>query len=74
MADFVFDKESLLTYQKDNNNPNSDYEKPYIITPITEMEVNDMGNLPALIKMAPGNSFFSWRLIQRLSRNVGQNA
>ncbi len=54
MADFVFDKESLLTYQKDNNNPNSDYEKPYIITPITEMEVNDMGNLPALIKNGTG--------------------
>jgi len=50
IADFVFDKDALLTYQKDNNNPNSDYEKSYITTAITEMEVNDMGNLPALVK------------------------
>jgi len=34
MADFVFDKESLLTYQKDNNNPNSDYENLTLSLPL----------------------------------------
>lgn len=53
-ADFIFDDNALLTYQKDNNNPNSDYEKPYVTTAITEMEVNDMGNLPALVKNGTG--------------------
>lgn len=53
-ADFYFDENAELIYQKDLNNPNSDYEKPYITTPITEMEVNDMGNLPALVKNGTG--------------------
>jgi len=53
-ADFSFDNNAELIYQKDLNNPNSDYEKPYVITPITEMEVNDMGNLPALVKNDTG--------------------
>ena len=53
-ADFRFDNNAELIYQKDLNNPNSDYEKPYVTTPITEMEVNDMGNLPALVKNDAG--------------------
>lgn len=53
-ADFLFDMNAELIYQKDPDNPNSDYEKPYITTPITEMEVNDMGNLPALVKNGAG--------------------
>ncbi|MDR2038944.1 MAG: glycoside hydrolase family 97 protein [Bacteroidales bacterium] len=53
-ADFVFDGNALITYQKDNNNPNSDYEKPYITTAINRMEANDMGNLPALVKNGAG--------------------
>ncbi|MEN6324391.1 MAG: glycoside hydrolase family 97 catalytic domain-containing protein [Proteiniphilum sp.] len=53
-ADFFFDKNAALIYQKDLNNPNGNYEKPYITTPITEMEVNDMGNLPALVKNGTG--------------------
>ncbi len=53
-ADFRFHNNAELIYQKDLNNPNSDYEKPYVTTPITEMEVNDMGNLPALVKNDAG--------------------
>lgn len=53
-ADFQFDKDAELIYQKDLNNPNSDYEKPYVTTSITEMDINDMGNLPALVKNGNG--------------------
>ena len=53
-ADFVFDAKAQLTYQKDNNNPNSDYEKPYITTVIPDMKEQDMGNLPALVKTGTG--------------------
>lgn len=53
-SDFVFDKNSKLTFQKDNNNPNSDYEKPYITSSINELADNDMGNLPALVQSKSG--------------------
>jgi len=53
IANFLFDENAILTYQKDNN-PNSDYEKPYLTTSIHDMEINDMGNLPALVKSGAG--------------------
>ena len=52
-ADFVFDEEATLTFQKDNN-PNSDYEKPYVTSNINDLDVGDMGNLPALVQTGSG--------------------
>ena len=52
-AHFVFDKDATLTFQKDNR-LNSDYEKPYIKTNINDLNINDMGNLPALVQTASG--------------------
>ncbi len=54
-ADFVFDENASLIFQKDNNNPNSDYEKPYITSKINDLAANDMGNLPALVRNSSGN-------------------
>ncbi len=53
-ADFIFGKDAMLTFQKDNNNPNSDYEKPYITSNINDLNVGDMGNLPVLIQNSSG--------------------
>ena len=53
-AHFIFNKDAMLTFQKDNNNPNSDYEKPYITSKIDDLDVEDMGNLPALIQHSTG--------------------
>lgn len=53
-SDFVFDKTATLTFQKDNNNPNSDYEKPYIVSNINDLKNDDMGNLPAMVQNANG--------------------
>ena len=53
-ADFVFDKESTLTFQKDNDNPNSGSENPYIVSKISDLNVGDMGNMPALVQHSSG--------------------
>jgi alpha-glucosidase len=53
-ADFIFDSDTKLTFQKDNNNPASDYEKPYITSTIKDLTVGDMGNLPALLQHSSG--------------------
>ncbi|MDR2146818.1 MAG: glycoside hydrolase family 97 protein [Tannerella sp.] len=53
-AAFTFDKDALLTFQKDNDNPNSDYEKPYVTSHIGDLTVGDMGNLPALVQHPSG--------------------
>ena len=53
-VDFIFDENATLVFQKDNNNPNSDYEKPYITTKINDLKINDMGNLPALVQNSSG--------------------
>ena len=53
-ACFQFDRDALLTFQKDNNNPNSDYEKPYLTSTIHELSADDMGNLPALVQHSTG--------------------
>jgi alpha-glucosidase len=53
-AGFTFGKDATLTFQKDNNNPNSDYEKPYITSNINDLSVGDMGNLPALVQNNSG--------------------
>ena len=53
-ADFIFDKEATLTFQKDNSNPNSNFEKPYVTSKIRELTTDDMGNLPALVQTGSG--------------------
>ena len=53
-ANFIFDKDALFTFQKDNNNPNSDYEKPYLTSNVHDLDTNDMGNLPALVQHSSG--------------------
>ena len=53
-AGFTFGKDAVITFQKDNNNPNSDYEKPYITSTIPDLAVDDMGNLPALVQYGTG--------------------
>ena len=52
-AGFLFDKDAMLTYQEDNN-PNSSYEKPYVISNINDLTAGDMGNLPALVQTGTG--------------------
>jgi len=52
-ADFIFDKEATLTFQKDNN-PNSSYEAPYVTSNINDLNIGDMGNLPALVQCNSG--------------------
>ena len=53
-AHFLFDSDASLTFQKDNNNPTSDYEKPYVTQKIGELNDDDMGNLPALVQTPSG--------------------
>lgn len=53
-AGFIFDEQASLTFQKDNNNPNSDYEKPYLTSAIGDLNVGDMGNLPAMVRHDSG--------------------
>jgi len=52
-ADFKFDPEATLTFQKDDN-PNGNFEKPYISSKINDLDMNVMGNLPALVQMNSG--------------------
>lgn len=52
-ADFIFDKDAMLIFQKDNN-PNSSYEAPYITTNINDLNMGDMGYLPALVQHSSG--------------------
>jgi len=54
-AHFIFDDDAVLTFQKDNNNPTSDYEKPYVTSKINDLNLEDMGNLPALVQNSTGN-------------------
>lgn len=48
-AEFVFDKSSVLTFQQDSN-MNSDYEAPYVVRNINDIEKGTTGNLPALLQ------------------------
>ncbi len=54
-AGFGFADDATLTFQKDNS-MNSDYEKPYVTKKIADIENGEMGNLPALVSTATGNS------------------
>ncbi len=54
LADFSFDKNSKLTFQKDTKGNNSDYESPYVTAMIDTLKNNDMGNLPALVRNPDG--------------------
>lgn len=48
-AEFIFDQSSILTFQQDSS-MNSDYEAPYIVKNISEIEQGKTGNLPALLQ------------------------
>lgn len=52
-AEFISDKNSLLTFQFDKD-PNSDYEAPYIQKTIAQLGTDDKGNLPALLEFPAG--------------------
>ena len=54
-AEFVFDSSSTLYFQQDDN-MNSDYEAPYVIRKISEIEEGITGNYPALIKTPKGTN------------------
>jgi|SRR5665647_165064 len=53
LAEFVFDKNSQLTFQFDQDQ-NSDYEAPYIQKTVAELQPGDKGNLPALLELPSG--------------------
>lgn len=52
-AEFVCKENSLLTFQFDQD-PNSDYEAPYIQKTIAQLDPDDKGNLPALLEFPTG--------------------
>jgi len=52
-VDYIFDKDATLTFQKDNNS-NSSYESPYVTSNINDLNIGDMGNLPALVQYKSG--------------------
>ena len=52
-ADFLFDRDAALTFQKDSD-PNSSYESPYVTSKINELNNGDRGNMPALVQTGSG--------------------
>ena len=54
-ADFVFPSASTLFFQQDSN-MNSDYEAPYVVKPVKDVEAGATGNLPALVKTPSGTN------------------